>query len=435
MNLRETLICILYIASLSFNPVFAKDLSKDYSTQEHKDTTALSSSESKITTNRSSMELDSSYLSKKVIHQLNLDTRTNYIIPTHDFLRGVNEEHQPIDNAFSTHLKYSFRFDPHTYSGSIYKGAYQGIGISRYYLKDKNELGSPVAVYLFQGGTIAQLGKRHSFNYEWNFGVSGGWKHYDYETNRNNQIIGSKVNAYLNTNFFFNWTLSRQLDLTYGVTLTHFSNGNTEFPNSGLNTVGLKLGLTYKFNDKVGPAKVLYRPYIPQFPRHISYDVVMFGSWKRKGVEYQGEMVPATEAYKVFGLSISPMYNLGYRFRLGVAVDGIYDSSANVYAVDGNGSSDPEFVKVPFRGQIAMGLSGRAEFVMPFFTIGIGMGGNILYLGKDHKGWYQILALKMELTKSSFLHIGYNLKEFHTPNYLMIGIGYRFNNKYPTFHR
>lgn len=29
------------------------------------------------------------------------------------------------------------------------------------------------------------------------------------------------------------------------------------------------------------------------------------------------------------------------------------------------------------------------------------------------------------------LHIGYNLQDFQTPNYLMLGLGFRFNNKYP----
>lgn len=434
MTLKKTLICIS-IASISVLSGFAKDLTNNQTIKEQRDTIAVACPKSNILPDNASSEMDSSYFSKKVIHQLNLDTRTNYIIQTHSFLRGENENHRPIDNAFSTHLKYSFRFHPQTYSGRIYKGAYQGIGVSRYYLKDEKELGSPIAVYLFQGATIAQLGRKHSFNYEWNFGLSGGWKHYDYEKNKYNQIIGSKLNAYLNTNFFFNWTISRQLDLTYGVTLTHFSNGNTEFPNSGLNTVGLKLGLTYKFNASDESKKQIYSSQIPKFKRHISYDLVLFGSWKRKGVEYNGDMIPAPNAYKVLGMTLSPMYNLGYKFRLGVALDGIYDRSANLYARENENGNEPDFVEVPTRAQMAMGISGRAEFVMPFFTIGIGIGGNVLYMGKDHKGWYQILALKMELTKSSFLHIGYNLKEFHTPNYLMLGVGYRFNNKRPTSYR
>ena len=55
--------------------------------------------------------------------------------------------------------------------------------------------------------------------------------------------------------------------------------------------------------------------------------------------------------------------------------------------------------------------------------LGIGRG--------DLRGLYQILALKIGITRSTFLHIGYNLQNFQTPNYLMLGLGFRFHNKYP----
>ena len=60
-----------------------------------------------------------------------------------------------------------------------------------------------------------------------------------------------------------------------------------------------------------------------------------------------------------------------------------------------------------------------------------GLGANVLHGGGDMKSFYQILALKIDVTRNSYLHIGYNLREFHEPNYLMLGIGYRFNNKRP----
>lgn len=128
------------------------------------------------------------------------------------------------------------------------------------------------------------------------------------------------------------------------------------------------------------------------------------------------------------------MYNFGYNFRAGVSVDGVYDESANIYA-DPSSSSTEQFYRPPLSYQLALGLSARAEYVMPYFTVGIGLGGNVIHRGGDLKGLYQVLALKIEVTRSSFIHIGYNLQNFHTPNYLMLGIGYRFHNKYPTFHR
>jgi hypothetical protein len=41
------------------------------------------------------------------------------------------------------------------------------------------------------------------------------------------------------------------------------------------------------------------------------------------------------------------------------------------------------------------------------------------------RGFYQTLTLKVRMTQKFYLNIGYNLKDFHTPNHLMLGLGYR----------
>ena len=94
-----------------------------------------------------------------------------------------------------------------------------------------------------------------------------------------------------------------------------------------------------------------------------------------------------------------------------------------------------EFFTPSLHKQLALGISGRCEYVMPYFTVGVGMGVNLLHGGGDLKAFYQILALKIEITRNTFIHIGYNLKNFETPNFLMLGIGIRFHNKYPSCYR
>lgn len=381
-------------------------------------------------------QTDTLSFSRRFIHRVEAEGRPGYIFQTNAFLKGENKRWEPIENSFSGHLKYSFQFRPGTYTDRIYGGVYQGVGLAYYTFGNKDELGDPIAFYLFQGARIAQFLPRLSFHYEWNFGVSGGWKPHDYYDNSYNKIIGSKVNAYLNANFYLNWMLSRRFDLTTGVGLTHFSNGNTKFPNAGLNTVSLQVGLIYNINrDNSLLPKALGRSFIPAFPRHISYDVTLFGSWRRKGVDFGDVQVPSPDAYPVLGFSFAPMYNLGYRLRVGVSADGFYDGSANVYTEDYITGTDQEFFKPPLHKQLALGFSGRVEYVMPYFTVGLGLGTNVLHGGGDLKAFYQVLALKIEVTRNSFLHIGYSLHDFHDPNFLMLGLGFRLNNKYPTFHR
>jgi len=381
-------------------------------------------------------EEDTIPFAQGVIHRIAIEGRPGYIFQTNSFLEGENYALRPMKKTFSAHLKYSFQFRPATYTNRIYGGVYQGIGLGFYSFDNREELGSPSALYLFQGARIARFAPWLSLNYEWNFGVSAGWKPYDQDYNHYNKVVGSKVNAYINLNFYLNWMLSRQFDLTTGFTLNHFSNGNTKFPNAGLNTGGIKVGLVYNFNrEEAAFSGSSLKQIVPRFRRHVSYDMVLFGSWRRKGVAFEDKQIPSPNPYPVLGFNFNPMYNVSYRFRFGASLDGVYDGSANVYTTDYIMGTDQEFFKPSLYKQLALGISGRAEYVMPYFTVGLGLGTNVLHAGGDLEAFYQILALKIEVTRSSFIHIGYSLHDFHEPNFLMLGIGFRFNNKYPTFHR
>ena len=377
----------------------------------------------------------------RFIHRLGVEVRPQYVFPTNPFLQGENERWQPIQTSFAAHLKYSFQFRPNTCADRIYGGAYQGFGLSATTFGDKKQLGDPISFYVFQGARIARFNPCLSLNYEWNFGLSAGWKPYDNDYNSYNGAVGSRMNAYINAGIYLNWAFSRYFDLIIGGDFTHFSNGNTKFPNAGVNTTGAKIGLVYNFNrTEEELTKSLLRPAIPRFPRHISYDLVLFGSWRRKGVYIgDGRQIASPGSYPVAGFNFAPMYNLGYKFRVGASLDGVYDGSANVYTymedyiVDSNGNGTPpprQFLKPGIQHQLSLGVSGRAEYVIPYFTIGVGIGANVLGRG-DLRGLYQILALKIGITRSTFLHIGYNLQNFQTPNYLMLGLGFRFHNKYP----
>ena len=370
----------------------------------------------------------------RFVHRIGVEFRPERILPTHDFLRGANGTGHAIAWARSVHLRYGFRFRPGSSEDWIYRGARQGIGVARYAFGDKRELGDPVVVYLFQGGRIARLAPRLTLDYEWNFGLSFGWHPYDRRTNRRNLVMGSKINACLDAGVQLDWRFAPRFSLAAGIVVTHFSNGNTKLPNAGLNTLGLRVGLT----GELGPVEELpaVRRALPPFRRHVSYDVLLFGSWRRTGVALDGRMIASPEAYPVAGFNFAPMYAFGYRFRAGVSLDGVYDGSANVYTKDyivEIGGRDPgyTFYKPSLSRQLALGLSARAEFVMPYFTINVGLGVNVLHKGGDLRAFYQILALKIGMTRSSYLHVGYCLKDFHMPNFLMLGAGYRFGDRTP----
>lgn len=363
-------------------------------------------------------------------HSLGLDIRPGYIVPTNSFLEGDNLQQKIIEQSLSLHLKYAFQFSKDSNLGRMYPHAYQGIGVSYNTFYCPAELGNPVTVYAFQGAPIVRLSSRLSFDYEWNFGASFGWKKYDEQYNPQNEVIGSKINAYINLGFLLNWQFHPQWKLAAGVDFTHFSNGNTHYPNGGLNIIGGRVGIVRTFGDtdNTSEGRVPKRLFIKP---HVSYDLVLYGATRKRGFVKDNVPSLVPGSFGIAGLNFAPMYNFNNYFRAGLSMDAQYDESANIkdYKLEGSYSDDLKFHRPPFREQFAVGLSLRAELVMPIFSINAGFGRNLIGSGEDTKGFYQILALKTYVTRHLFLHVGYQLREFKDPNNLMLGVGYRFHDK------
>ena len=364
------------------------------------------------------------------IHLISADFCPGGILHTNDFLVGDNMEGRTMNHSSSVKLKYAFMESPDNPISQIYKGAYQGVGLA--YHDFNPQLSYPVSAYIFQGARIVG-GKRVSLNYEWNLGLTFGWNPYDKFDNPDNRVIGSKVTAYINADLYANIILNRWLDLNVGLSVSHFSNGNTSYPNMGLNTWAARMGLSYYLNRPNLQSQPTHH-VIPPFHRHVSYDLVLFGSWRKRGytdaTTYDSYMLPGT--YSVWGFNFNPMYNFCHWMNVGVSLDGVYDRSANIdldYYYDATTIDNLDVHRPSAIHQMALGLSGRLEFVMPYFTINLGCGHNFLNTTGDFKGFYQTLALKLNVTRKVFLHIGYSLSELKNPRFLMLGVGYRFNNQ------
>jgi hypothetical protein len=426
-----TLLCFSVVAVMTFPLVgrsalplgFAKNASErsdDTSTQD-------------IDSTASSVALHRTSEPAPLVHRIELQLTPGAIIHTDKFLEGANSRHRTMNHSTSYKLSYAFLSPPATHPQT-----YQGVGLA--YNQFNDLMGNPVSFYIFQGARIASLGRCVSLNYEWNLGLSAGWKAYDRETNPDNRVIGSSVTAYINADLYFAFRLCRQLDLNAGLGFTHFSNGNTTIPNRGLNVANARLGLAYYIN-RTQPLS--YPPKgkksLPSGrsgggrlgAKRLHYDLTLYGFYRRRGAE----VVDGTFAYRnkfaVVGINVNPLYSLTPWFNLGMSLDAVLDRSANLQLDANTHLADLPLglqPKYPSLGkQMALGLSARAELAMPWFTINAGMGHNVVNATGDFSQWYQILALKASVSRHVYLHIGYNIIDFNTPNHLMIGLGYRFS--------
>ncbi|MCI7119635.1 MAG: acyloxyacyl hydrolase [Prevotella sp.] len=359
------------------------------------------------------------------VHQIAVDLMPGLILHTNDFLRGSNPEVRTMNHNTGFRLKYAFSAPEQSEEARIFRDAYQGIGIG--YNDFNPQLGNPLSVFLLQGARIASLSNCLSLNYEWNLGLAFGWHPYNEETNPDNKVIGSRVTAYIGLDFYLRWIMSRHVDLNLGVGVAHYSNGNTQYPNLGLNTAFLNLGASCYIGRKAN--HLLHRHEVaPPVSHDISYDLIVYGAWRQRGGYENGYPFLLNGKTAVVGFNFNPMYRLNHWLKLGASLDGTYDRTANIYYdVD---YIDPDYndqYRRPSTAkQMTLGMSARAEFTMPYFAINFGIGKNFLNTEGEFGGMYEVLALKINITRRSLLHIGYSLNDFHTPKHLMLGVGWRF---------
>ncbi len=369
----------------------------------------------------------------RITHSAGLSGAGGYIFQTNPFFKGENSEGSPMRQSFSTHLKYSFRWNPGTYFGDLYPYTSQGIGLAYNSFCNNTEIGSPTALFIFQNSRIASLTPNLSLDYEWNFGISFGWRPFDEESNIWNYVVGSKMNAYINLGLLLNWSFAPHWSLTAGAALSHYSNGNTKYPNAGVNTIEGRLGIHRSFGGENTPRLKSKSWKQGQFDKHVTYDIILYGAARKKAVMFDDGAYIVPGKFGVAGFNFNPLYNFSRFFRAGLSLDMQFDESANIkdhIANDHpNAHTDIKFHRPPAIEQISLGISARAEIVMPIFSINIGIGKNLLGMGDDTESFYQIFALKADVFKDLFIHIGYQLYRFKDPNNLMIGIGYRFNSK------
>ncbi|MDE6741287.1 MAG: acyloxyacyl hydrolase [Muribaculaceae bacterium] len=361
-------------------------------------------------------------------HSLGLDVRPSYAFSSYrdDILTKILD----MDNAGKTviatslHLQYSFSFPDGSRQSRICPDAWQGIGAGVNFMGNTKGIGNPVSLYAFQGAPIWNFSERLSLYYEWNFGASFGWRPCDGEIARSNLIVGSRVNAYINVGAGLRYRVNDIWSLMAGLDLTHYSNGNTSFPNPGVNLVGLRIGVVRSLSRSRTDSDL---PLISDsiFKHRPEFDITVYGALRKRVYRGGEEPVLLNGRYAVAGLDFAPMWRISKNFRTGPSFDLQWDESTDLKRnhVSGTTADDIFFYRPSFFRQVCVGLSARAELVMPVFSVNVGIGYNLIG-PEETRASYQLANLKVRLTDRFYLNIGYQLLNFQKQNNLMLGLGY-----------
>lgn len=352
-----------------------------------------------------------------------------FVPHTNRYLSGENTAGKATDAAFAGSLRGDFSFSPASRKGRLYPGLYQGLGVDARGFSG-GMLGSPVSVYVFQGAPVARLGRRLWLGYEWQFGAAFGWKHRSEVTDDapfgENGAISTAVTAHMGVALKLHYRLNTRWQLSAAIGATHFSNGNTSYPNAGVNTVGLSIGAAYSLTP--GPADA---PAAPAADAEADagewfFDITAYGGWRKRGLALAGDAVMCPGRFGVAGLQLAPMRKFNRWVAAGVSLDMQYDESAGLapYWVEGTWGDEVRFRRPPFGKQFSAGLSAHAELTMPIFAINAGLGYDFVCPDGGQR-FYQSLALKTFVTRNLYLNVGYRLGRFRDPQNLMLGLGVR----------
>lgn len=347
---------------------------------------------------------------------------------TNAYLRGDNMAGKSVSAGFGGALRADFSFDENSRTGRLYRGAYQGAGIDVQTFSAGGLLGSPVSLYVYQGAPIASFTDRLWLGYEWQFGAALGWKHYRKDTDEDNIAIGSSATARLGVSLKLHYRISQRWIASAAVTASHYSNGNTSWPNRGVNTVGASVGVAYLINpalpadsDSRQPAAVDETDRPGWF-----YDITVYGAWRSRGITINEtpQLIPGK--FGIGGLQFAPMRRFNRMFAAGVSLDLQYDESAGLspYHVEGSVGDDIKFYRPPFGKQLSAGISAHAELIMPIFALNAGLGYDIISPEGEQR-FYQSLTLKTFVYRGFYINTGYRLGKFKDPQNLMLGIGIR----------
>lgn len=361
-----------------------------------------------------------------------MNTVEGFVFPTNESVSGDYE----IPHYTSFSFKYGITAKGDKWEDFAYGLPYIGVGLYMAEFYRNDDIGRPFSIYLFQGAQIKQFTPKFSLNYEVNLGSSFNWKHYDPFDNPNNLALGSAVNVHVGASAYLQWKFARKWDFNTGASLTHFSNGATALPNSGLNMASVFVELSYHFNREEYIPKFDASLTPPDFKKHYEHDISFLISSRHAEVDTLGTGLASqftSRKFKVLGASYAFLFCNNYRYKWGPSTEIVYDESVGIISWrDIHPENGKAFDRVKLGKQqdrFTWGLSVKGEIVQPHYSVFANIGYDLLHANKKESRIYQILGIKLYLQNNLFGTFGIRATDFCRAQYLYWTLGYSLTSK------
>jgi len=277
-----------------------------------------------------------------------------------------------------------------------------------------------VSYHFFNMGNPKELGNAHSLMgiafipildkkrllLQAKLGVGFGYvtKRFDAENNYKNSAIGSHLNGCVAAGINLKTRYNKRDQLSLGIDFTHYSNGTSQVPNSGLNITTANIGYQRYF----GQSKKIYRERNLPFKKHNDLTIYLGGGFKEV-------FPPGGMTYGVLATSIEKHWKISNKSVLGGGIDYFYDGSTK-----NNLSSTENSFDINSKMGIHLSAGLEAGDLSIYFQNGY-------YLIKNEEvseTIYSTLSIRYSINTNFFVLL--NLKShFAKADYFIYGIGYK----------
>lgn len=185
------------------------------------------------------------------------------VLATNDFLRTQNLAGSPIRSGMAFSAEVMFQTTGKKYWHQLFNFPKYGFGLTHLSFNETDELGSPIAAYVFFESAIYKW-KKSRLDWAFDIGFAFGWNAYNPIDNPYNTVLGAPQSIYANASLLYRYDISPRLGVSAGLGVSHASNGAIKMPNYGLNMFMPKVGVTYDLNAVETPSKTrILPPFVP----------------------------------------------------------------------------------------------------------------------------------------------------------------------------
>lgn len=304
------------------------------------------------------------------------------------------------------------------------------IGLTFYQsnLGNFEEVGKVFALYPFINYPLNQ-DSEHQVTFKLGVGIAYLTQKFDNIENYHNFAIGSHINAAINLSFEYRQKLANRFYMNASIGLTHFSNGSTRTPNFGINIISAATGFSF-FIKKPNPtiiSKLNPKLYLFEFDnkKWLTFDGNI--AFWMKDITNESEF--GTHNYSaVYDLNINILAQLSMKGRAGIGLELVQDRSDFIFLQKRNHQQDTVINYTDF-DILKLGVGPAYEMIMDRMSFLFHIGWHLTGADQHEGSFYQKLAVRYDIYDNFYLSFGFTT-HYIRADYLGIGFGYRFHQKY-----